>query len=196
MDDPVKKGGRVIQLPLREGGRVQLRTQTPIAPTTFDGETSVMVRGVDGRIALWNRGAERSYGLLQENVIGRVSHCVLQTEFPVPLSEINQRLVRDQVWEGELIHTLSDGSRVKVLSRWELLPNTSGEPVVFEINREFFPLQPPQNTPPIAGLKFHVARIARIMWRKKLWWLIPIVVVSAFVAWAYHLTEIPGLPVH
>ena len=95
---------------------------------------SVMTRTIEGRINFWNRRAEELYGWRKEEAIGKVSHNLLQTQFPKPLEEIDSELVRNGLWEGKLVHTTRDGGRVVVESRWALeLKGQSG--AVVEINR-------------------------------------------------------------
>ena len=195
---PIKRlpRGNLVSFPVRPTAKTQLRTESMIASHSEPG-TSVMVRGVDGRITMWNPGAEKSYGLSQDTVVGQVSHCLLQTEFPEPLPAINEKLLREQVWEGELIHTLPNGARVKVQSRWELLSKGSGrEPVVFEINREFVPIQPPKDVPPLEGIRFHAMRLVHELWRKKWWMMIPVIAVLLFLVGIIHLTNVPEVPPH
>src|SRR5262249_1334093 len=81
---------------------------------------SVMTRTMEGRINFWNRSAEELYGWRKEETIGRVSHDLLQTQFPKPLEEIESELTRNGRWEGKLVHTTRDGNRVVVESRWSL----------------------------------------------------------------------------
>ena len=52
----------------------------------------------------------------------------MQTEFPAPLNELKEKLIRDGSWEGELIHTKRDGSRITVASRWTLWRDSNGKP--------------------------------------------------------------------
>ena len=80
----------------------------------------VLVRDLEGRIVLWNRGAERLYGFSSEQALGSVSHQLLQTEFPEPISLIQKVLFETGAWEGELVHRRRDGSRVAVASVWVL----------------------------------------------------------------------------
>jgi PAS domain S-box-containing protein len=94
---------------------------------------SVMTRTIEGRIDFWNRSAENLYGWRKEEAIGRISHELLQTQFPQPLPEIDSELVRNGQWEGKLVHTTRNGGQVVVQSRWTL--GLAGQPAaVVEIN--------------------------------------------------------------
>jgi PAS domain S-box-containing protein len=81
---------------------------------------SIMTRSMEGRISFWNHSAEELYGWRKEEVIGKVSHDLLKTQFPKPLEEIESELVRNGRWEGKLVHTTREGRRVVVESRWSL----------------------------------------------------------------------------
>jgi PAS domain S-box-containing protein len=90
--------------------------------------TQVLVRDMDDRIVLWNRGAEKLYGYTLEEALGRSSHGLLRTEFPEPLNIIQERLMRTGEWEGELVHRKRDGSRIVVASVWTLERHLNGQP--------------------------------------------------------------------
>lgn len=94
---------------------------------------SVMIRTMAGRINSWNRSAMELYGWRKEEAIGRISHDLLQTQFPKPLEEIESELARNGLWEGHLVHTTRDGARVVIKSRWTLGLNGDSKAVV-EIN--------------------------------------------------------------
>jgi PAS domain S-box-containing protein len=100
----------------------------------FEGlSDSIITRTLEGRINFWNRSAEGLYGWRKEEVIGRVAHELLRTQFPRPLEEIESELVRSGRWEGKLMHITRDGACVAVRSRWTLdLNRQPGE--VVEIN--------------------------------------------------------------
>jgi PAS domain S-box-containing protein len=95
---------------------------------------SVMIRSSEGRINFWNHSAEKLYGWKKEEALGRVSHDLLQTQFPKSLKEIESELIRNRRWEGKLVHTTRQGNRVIVQSRWSLEPEGQLGRVV-EINR-------------------------------------------------------------
>ena len=94
---------------------------------------SVMKRTVEGIINFWNRAAEDLYGWKKEEAIGRVSHELLQTQFPKPLEEIDAELVTKGRWEGKLIHATRNGGHVIVESRW-IIDQTQKPAAVVEIN--------------------------------------------------------------
>ncbi len=115
---------------------VMEQTATPLQQYEYFFELvndSVMIRTMEGRINFWNRSAEKLYGWKKEEAVGRVSHKLLNTQFPKPLEEIESELVRNGFWEGWLVHTTRDGRRVAVRSRWTREPEARLGAVV-EIN--------------------------------------------------------------
>ena len=89
----------------------------------------VFVRDPHDVITFWNRGAEELYGWKSEEAIGKVTHALLQTVFPVPLAEITASLYGSGRWEGELVHTRRDGKQLYVASRWSLQRDDFGRPI-------------------------------------------------------------------
>ncbi|HYA77814.1 MAG TPA: PAS domain S-box protein [Verrucomicrobiae bacterium] len=88
---------------------------------------AIMVRGFDGCISFWSAGAEKLYGWTAEEAIGRVSHDLLKTIFPVPLHSINATIRVKGSWTGELRHKTKDGRDVVVESRWLAEKNKAGK---------------------------------------------------------------------
>jgi PAS domain S-box-containing protein len=101
---------------------------------------TIMIRDREGRIQYWNRGADEMYGWKSEEVIGNISHELLRTKFPKLLSEIERELTKEGRWQGELVHTRRDGSRVVVKSRWILKQDRRNiDAEVVEINQIRYP---------------------------------------------------------
>ena len=50
---------------------------------------------LDGPIEFWNAGAERLYGFAQDEAVGRTSHALLRTEFPIDFADLRSQL-KDQ----------------------------------------------------------------------------------------------------
>jgi PAS domain S-box-containing protein len=87
---------------------------------------SVFTRDLDDVITYWNRGAEVLYGWTRAETLGKVTHKLLQTEFPRPLEDIKAALTATGYWDGELVHTKRDGTRITVASRWSLQRDKDG----------------------------------------------------------------------
>jgi PAS domain S-box-containing protein len=81
---------------------------------------AIFVRDGADRVMYWNKSASELYGYSREEALGRVTHELLDTEFPEPLEHINEQLHRDSRWTGELIHRRKDGKQIVVVSRWSL----------------------------------------------------------------------------
>lgn len=98
--------------------------------------SAYMVRDVNGKILDWSESASAHYGYGVSDAQGAVSHELLRTEFPDDVRTINSRLQAHRSWQGPLLHTRKDGSRVHVQSRWILVPDESDQgQLVVETNR-------------------------------------------------------------
>ncbi|MBN8550094.1 MAG: PAS domain-containing protein [Deltaproteobacteria bacterium] len=151
---------------------VQVPTHSTIARACAHSLTAAMLRDLDGNIIFWNRAAERSYRISERKALGSVSHVLLHTVFPEPLSEINRQLLKTGKWTGELIHTLPDGQKVKVRSSWELAAEDCGACVI-ETNTNFTDLDPQSAH---LGKPLSLSeRFIRILLEHKLWWIIPFI---------------------
>ena len=87
---------------------------------------------LDGVIEFWNAGAERLYGFAADEAVGRSSHSLLRTIFPIEFIEFVSQLRSQRYWSGELRHICKDGHEVIVDSRMQLL----GDDTVLEVNRD------------------------------------------------------------
>jgi PAS domain S-box-containing protein len=87
---------------------------------------AIFVRDASDHVTYWNKAATELYGFTRKEALGRVTHEILQTQFPQHLEKINEQLHRDGRWNGELIHTRKDGTNVIVMSRWVLDREANG----------------------------------------------------------------------
>jgi PAS domain S-box-containing protein len=87
---------------------------------------TIIVRDSNDVITYWNHGSEELYGWTKEEAVGKVTHDLLRTRFPTPLEDILRELAAVGRWEGELVHTKRDGSKVTVASRWSLQKDEGG----------------------------------------------------------------------
>src|SRR5438270_11281730 len=98
---------------------------------------AIIVRDAEDRVTYWNQGAEKIYGYTREEALGKVIYDLLKTEHPEARSKIYQKLLRDNRWEGELVHTRRDGNRLTMFSRWSLDRDAKGNRAfVLETNND------------------------------------------------------------
>ncbi|HEX9454765.1 MAG TPA: ATP-binding protein [Candidatus Binatia bacterium] len=88
---------------------------------------AIIVRDGDGLIQFWNRGAEDLYGWSRDETLGQLKNDLLQSVFAEPLDQITDQLQRDGRWDGELIQTRRDGTRITVSTRWVLDRDARGK---------------------------------------------------------------------
>jgi PAS domain S-box-containing protein len=115
----------------RRGTEAQLKAKSEQLEelTHALGLAPAMVRALDGKILFWGRGLEALYGWSAEQAVGRISHELLATEFPMPLREIEAALLDTGEWQGEVVHVHRDGHRVVVASQWALHRDGLGNPI-------------------------------------------------------------------
>ncbi|MDR3573373.1 MAG: PAS domain S-box protein [Anaerolineaceae bacterium] len=102
----------------------------------------VLVRDLDSRIIFWNRGAEELYGWSKEEALGKVSHQLFQTVFPNSQQAVDADLLNFGVWEGELIQTRKDGSKLYVASHQVLHRDQDNRPLaLIEVNNDITALK-------------------------------------------------------
>jgi two-component system, LuxR family, sensor kinase FixL len=98
---------------------------------------AVLVRDPESRVVFWNPGAEETYGWTAEHAMGRVTHDLLQTKFPLSREAVEAALREHGRWEGELTHVTRGGATIVVASRWSLQRDERGAPrAILEINRD------------------------------------------------------------
>jgi PAS domain S-box-containing protein len=98
-------------------------------------QDSALVIDMEGKILYWSRGAEAMLGYSKAQAVGHISHELLHTEFPQPLTEIRAELLRTGHWEGDVIKTAQDGRQIVMSSRWALQWGKRDQaPRILEIN--------------------------------------------------------------
>ena len=100
---------------------------------------AIIVRDKNERITYWNKGATKIYGYTRQEAVGKVVQQLLKTELPEPLAKIYKKLLRDNQWQGEIVHTLRDGRRLTMFSRWALDRDAQGNRAyVLETNNDIY----------------------------------------------------------
>ncbi|MFZ1086449.1 MAG: PAS domain S-box protein [Terracidiphilus sp.] len=118
----------------RRQEQIEIAEQASLIELTQD---SALMIDMHGKILFWSRGAEAMLGYTKAQAVGKISHELLHTEFPQPLTEIRAELLRAGHWEGDLIKTAMDGRRFVVSGRWALQwGKRDQEPRILEINSD------------------------------------------------------------
>jgi PAS domain S-box-containing protein len=124
----------VRDISARKQAEEELKKQANLLDLAHD---AILVRDLGDRVIFWNRGAQHMYGWSAGETAGRVTHELLQTVFPSPLSAIEEVVTSKGEWEGELRHRTRTGAEVVVASRWSVQRDGQGTPTaILEINRD------------------------------------------------------------
>jgi PAS domain S-box-containing protein len=97
---------------------------------------SLITWPLGGAINYWSRGAETLYGFARGEALGRSSHELLHTNYPMGMTQIGALLERDGQWKGELTQTTKDGRKLLVEAVWTLAVDADGKKTVLEANRD------------------------------------------------------------
>src|SRR5579864_7173205 len=97
-------------------------------------EYSIVGKGLDGTILLWNEGARRLYGYEPEEVVGKANSSILHTPEDVAsglAQEILQTALREGKWEGNVHRLRKNGDRFT--ARMVITPrrDAAGRPIGF-----------------------------------------------------------------
>jgi PAS domain S-box-containing protein len=124
---------KLIQKDLSEKAQ-ELSNQAKLLELAHD---YILVRDKNSDINFWNSSAEKGYGWTRQEVLGNNKYELLKTQFPTSFKEMQNELLTNGYWEGDLIHTKKDGTEISVESRQSVIKDEHDEVVAFlEINRD------------------------------------------------------------
>ncbi|MDQ4120612.1 MAG: PAS domain S-box protein [Acidobacteriota bacterium] len=89
----------------------------------------------DTGIVFWNQGCNELYGYSISEALGKSSHSLLKSEFPISFDDYWQTLEKTERWTGRIRHTAKDGRVLTVESR-QMLISIKGKRLVLEANRD------------------------------------------------------------
>ncbi|WP_293128237.1 PAS domain S-box protein [Microcoleus sp. bin38.metabat.b11b12b14.051] len=118
----------------RKQAEETLRKQAQMLDLAND---TIAVLDLNGVISYWNLGAKWLYGWRKSQAIGKNIHELLRTEWTQPLEEIQKMFVEQGYWQGELVRTKEDGTKITVASRWTLQRDEQDRPqAILEISND------------------------------------------------------------
>lgn len=103
-----------------------IREQAALLDVATD---AIFVHTLDGRLSLWNQGAEQMYGWSGSEAIGKNVRSLLYCNLsPAELHSIQQEVLSRGEWRGELEKVTQDHQTLVVESRWTLVRAENYEP--------------------------------------------------------------------
>jgi PAS domain S-box-containing protein len=118
----------------RKQAEETLRKQAQMLDLAND---TIAVLDLNGSISYWNLGAKWLYGWRKSQAIGKNIHELLQTEWTQPVEVIQKVFFERGSWQGELVRTKADGTKITVASRWTLQHDDRDQPVaILEISND------------------------------------------------------------
>lgn len=110
-------------------GRMKRAEQTIAEQAALldQAQDAIMVHDLRGSVTYWNKGAERVYGWLANEVRGRQVQEFLGWE-PAQYADAMSQLLARGAWSGEATLQTKAGQQVLVASRWALVRDPFGDP--------------------------------------------------------------------
>ncbi|MGA2848417.1 MAG: PAS domain S-box protein [Terracidiphilus sp.] len=91
-------------------------------------QDAVFVIDMEGTVLFWSRGAEAMFGYTKAQAVGKTAHDLLHTDHTQSFDDIRAELLKAGHWEGDMIKTAQDGTRVIVSGRWAMQWGKRGQP--------------------------------------------------------------------
>ncbi|MGB3207944.1 MAG: response regulator [Crinalium sp.] len=104
--------------------RYNLAEQAALLDITTD---AIIVQNLSNHILFWNKGAERVYGWLADEALGKNANKILY-KASEQLENPEQTITTIGEWQGELNQITKDDRELIVASRWVLMRDRQGEP--------------------------------------------------------------------
>ncbi len=95
---------------------------------------AIIVRNMDDDILFWNKSAERLYGYSENEALNKKSYELLYSEEHTKLAAIEQSVVSNGEWSGEVIQKTKENKQVTVHSRQTLVQDKLGFPKSILVN--------------------------------------------------------------
>jgi PAS domain S-box-containing protein len=120
----VRMVGGMTDLSERRRFEERLAEQAALLDQASD---AIFVRRLSGEVTYWNASAERMFGFSREEVLGRLSRDLLNTDI-VAWRLAQDTLLAEGEWAGEMVQQAKDGGKLTVAARWTLMRDEAGNP--------------------------------------------------------------------
>lgn len=110
----------------RKRAEQKIREQAALLDIATD---AILVRDGQNQILFWNQGAERLYGWTATEALGqKTTELLYADDNPGQMEQIQQQLMLNNEWHGELNQITKTGQAIIVESRWTLVRDDDGQP--------------------------------------------------------------------
>ena len=113
---------------LREEARAHAARHRDQASLLDKARDAIMVRGIDGKVQFWNKGAERLYGWHSEEVQGRCMDDAVYREGAAAIAAAVRATLENGEWRGEVAQRRKDGAHLTVEGHWTLVRDDDNRP--------------------------------------------------------------------
>ncbi len=121
-------GGAVLVFRDVTEARRATEARLQLAAIVESSDDAIIGQTLDGRIASWNRGAERLYGYAAAEVVGRPLSVLVPPDLPDELPAILERVQRgEHIEHFETVRLRKDGGRVEVSLTISPIRNGEGQ---------------------------------------------------------------------
>jgi PAS domain S-box-containing protein len=110
----------------------ELHRQLALFQLSYD---PIFASDFDGGIVYWNQGCEQLYGYSIGEALGKSSHALMKSDFPVSFDDYRQALEKTGRWTGK-IRRLCKDNRVLTIESRQMLTAIGGKRIVLEANRD------------------------------------------------------------
>ncbi|MCU0534553.1 MAG: PAS domain S-box protein [Hydrococcus sp. Prado102] len=109
----------------RKEAEEKIREQAALLDVATD---AIFVCDLHNKILFWNKAAERLYGWTKEEVLGENISLLLYGDNLPQFAEIEQKILQNGSWHGELNQTTKAREKIIVESRWSLVQDDENKP--------------------------------------------------------------------
>lgn len=106
----------------RKQAEQKIREQAALLDVATD---AILVQNLEKQILFWNKGAERLYGHKSEEALGKNANVLLYSEQVLQLEEIQNIVIKNGYWHGELHQITKSDQEILVESRWTLVKDSA-----------------------------------------------------------------------
>ena len=117
--------GTVEEITERKRAEGQIAEQAELLNKAHD---AILVLNLDNTVRFWNKGAERLYGWVEQEVTGKPAEVLSASPELAELVAARAAVLETGEWTGELRQLRKNGKRITVESRCSLVRDDAGEP--------------------------------------------------------------------